>query len=52
MSEGGVEGLSHITLIARDLDRMTAIVESMRPATTPSPSPAKNSSTWAGSGSP
>ena len=27
MSEGRIEGLSHITLIARDLDRMSAIVE-------------------------
>jgi fosfomycin resistance protein FosX len=27
MSEGKVEGLSHITLITRDLDRMSAIVE-------------------------
>jgi catechol 2,3-dioxygenase-like lactoylglutathione lyase family enzyme len=27
MSEGRIEGLSHITLIARDLDRMTAIIE-------------------------
>ena len=27
MSEGKIEGLSHITLITRDLDRMTAIVE-------------------------
>jgi catechol 2,3-dioxygenase-like lactoylglutathione lyase family enzyme len=25
--EGGIEGLSHITLITRDLDRMSAIVE-------------------------
>ena len=27
MSESGIESLSHITLITRDLDRMTAIVE-------------------------
>ena len=27
MSEGRIEGLSHITLITRDLDRITAIVE-------------------------
>jgi fosfomycin resistance protein FosX len=27
MSEGRIEGLSHITLITRDLDRMTAIIE-------------------------
>jgi catechol 2,3-dioxygenase-like lactoylglutathione lyase family enzyme len=27
MSEGKIEGLSHITLITRDLDRMTAIIE-------------------------
>ncbi len=27
MSEGRIEGLSHITLITRDLDRMTTIIE-------------------------
>jgi fosfomycin resistance protein FosX len=27
MSDGRIEGLSHITLITRDLDRMTAIIE-------------------------
>ena len=57
-----IEGLSHITLITRNLDRMTAIVEgalggreiysSGDDTFSLSPGPAKNSSMWAGSGLP